>query len=488
MGVIQKQGLLNTVITYSGVVIGFVSLLFIQPQLLTSSELGLVRILLAFSTIVATVMPLGVGNINTKFFPHFRNKDKKHYGYFGFMLLFLIAGFIICTALIFLFKSNIIELYSEQSPLFVNYFYLAIPFAFIIACVAILNTYVSSLYKTVAVTFWDSIMNKLLFVVVIVLYYLEILSFDLFVFSFIGLYVIQVLFLLIYALVTDSVSLRINFPKIKSVGVKPMIKYGLLLSLASISSSGLRLIDTVMIGAFLELDFVGIFAVTSFIALIIEIPLTSLEKISNVQIARFWVENNIEGIKNIYKKSVRYLMLIGGILLIGILLNIQDMLSFLPQQYADAKNVTIIASIGAFINISTGLNNAVLFNSNKYIYGTYLLLLLLVLAVINNLIFIPLLGIEGAAFASALSSVIYNIIKFIIIKIKFKMQPYDLSALKILLIISVTYFIGCLIPSFEFTVLSMVFRSVIVSFLYVSLVYLFRIAPEFDHYFKLKFK
>ena len=181
-------------------------------------------------------------------------------------------------------------------------------------------------------------------------------------------------------------------------------------------------------------------------------------------------------------------MLIGGILLIGILLNIQDMLSFLPQQYADAKNVTIIASIGAFINISTGLNNAVLFNSNKYIYGTYLLLLLLVLAVINNLIFIPLWGIEGAAFASALSSVIYNIIKFIIIKIKFKMQPYDLSALKILLIISVTYFIGCLIPSFEFTVLSMVFRSVIVSFLYVSLVYLFRIVPEFDHYFKLKFK
>ena len=188
MGVIQKQGLLNTVITYSGVVIGFVSLLFIQPQLLTSSELGLIRILLAFATIVATVMPLGVGNINTKFFPHFRNKEKKHFGYFGLMLFFLLVGFLICASLILVFKGKIIEIYSEQSPLFVNYFYLAIPFALIIACVAILNTYVSSLYKTVAVTFWDSIMNKILFVVVIVLYYFEFLSFDLFVFSFVGLY------------------------------------------------------------------------------------------------------------------------------------------------------------------------------------------------------------------------------------------------------------------------------------------------------------
>ena len=486
MGVIQKQGLLNTVITYSGVVIGFVSLLFIQPQLLTSSELGLIRILLAFATIVATIMPLGVGNINTKFFPHFRNKEKKHFGYFGLMLLFLLVGFIICASLILVFKGKIIEVYSEQSPLFVNYFYLAIPFALIIAFVAVLNTYVSSLYKTVAVTFWDSIMNKILFVVVIVLYYFGFLSFDLFVFSFVGLYALQVLFLLIYAVVTDSVSLKINFSKVKSVGLKPMVKYGLLLSLASISS-WLKFIDTVMIGAFLELDFVGIFTVTSFIALIIDIPLVSLEKISNVQIAKFWVENNLEGIKSIYKKSVKYLMLIGGLLLIGILLNIEDMLSFLPQEYANAKNVTVIASIGAFINISTGLNNAVLFNSNNYVYGTYLLLLLLVLAVINNLIFIPLWGIEGAAFASAFSVVIYNMIKFLIIKIKFKMQPYDLNALKILLIISITFIIGYVLPSFDFTIFSMIFRSVIVSIIYVSLVYLFRIVPEFDKYFKLKF-
>jgi O-antigen/teichoic acid export membrane protein len=242
-----------------------------------------------------------------------------------------------------------------------------------------------------------------------------------------------------------------------------------------------------MIGAFLELDFVGIFTVTSFIALIIDIPLVSLEKISNVQIAKFWVENNLEGIKSIYKKSVKYLMLIGGLLLIGILLNIEDMLSFLPQEYANAKNVTVIASIGAFINISTGLNNAVLFNSNKYVYGTYLLLLLLVLAIINNLIFIPLWGIEGAAFASAFSVVIYNMIKFLIIKIKFKMQPYDLNALKILLIISITFIIGYVLPSFDFTIFSMIFRSVIVSIIYVSLVYLFRIVPEFDKYFKLKF-
>ncbi len=487
MGVIQKQGLLNTVVTYSGVVIGFVSLLFIQPQLLTSSELGLIRILLAFATIVATVMPLGVGNINTKFFPHFRNKEKKHFGYFGLMLLFLLVGFLICASLILVFKGEIIEIYSEQSPLFVNYFYLAIPFALIIACVAILNTYVSSLYKTVAVTFWDSIMNKILFVAVIILYYFGFLSFDLFVFSFVGLYALQVLFLLIYAIVSDSVSLKINFPKVKSVGLKSMVKYGLLLSLASISSSGLKFIDTVMIGAFLELDFVGVFTVTSFIALIIDIPLVSLEKISNVQIAKFWVENNIEGIKSIYKKSVKYLMLIGGLLLIGILLNIEDMLSFLPQEYANAKNVTIIASIGAFINVSTGLNNAVLFNSNNYVYGTYLLLLLLVLAVINNLIFIPLWGIEGAAFASAFSVVIYNLIKFIIIKIKFQMQPYDLNALKILLIISITFVIGYLLPSFDFTIFSMIFRSVIVSVLYVFLVYLLKIVPEFDKYFKLKF-
>ena len=118
--------------------------------------------------------------------------------------------------------------------------------------------------------------------------------------------------------------------------------------------------------------------------------------------------------------------------MVGIIANIHDLLGLLPEAYHQGATVAIIACVGGFLNIATGVNTSILFTSDKYLYGTYLLFLLLILAVILNIILIPIYGIEGAALATALSSVIYNVLKYFIILKKFKMQPYDTSSLKIL--------------------------------------------------------
>ena len=101
---IKKQGIQNTLITYVGVAIGFVSLMFIQPNLLKTEELGLTRILIASASLLATILPLGVSSVTTRYFPFFRNQDKKHHGYFGFMLLFPLLGTLVCAILIYSFN------------------------------------------------------------------------------------------------------------------------------------------------------------------------------------------------------------------------------------------------------------------------------------------------------------------------------------------------------------------------------------------------
>ena len=97
---IRKQGIRNAIITYIGVLIGFVSLMFIQPKFLTPEELGLTRILLAAASLIATLLPLGVSSVTTKYFPYFRNAEKKHHGYFGLMLIFPLVGTALCGILL----------------------------------------------------------------------------------------------------------------------------------------------------------------------------------------------------------------------------------------------------------------------------------------------------------------------------------------------------------------------------------------------------
>ena len=118
MGIIQKQGIQNTIITYLGIVIGFVNLIIIQPLLLTKEEVGLIRVLFSFSSLVAVLVPLGITNITIRYFPLFRNKEKGHFGFLGFVLLFPVVGGILIYILLAVFKNTIIGQYEVNSKLF----------------------------------------------------------------------------------------------------------------------------------------------------------------------------------------------------------------------------------------------------------------------------------------------------------------------------------------------------------------------------------
>ncbi len=486
MSTIKKQGIRNTIITYSGVVIGFVSLLFIQPNLLKPEELGLTRILIAASSLIATILPLGVSSVTTKFFPYFRNEEKNHHGYFGFMFIFPLLGSIICGILIYLFKDIIINEYKEQSYLFTQYFNLLFPFAIIMGLNMTLNAYCSSLFKTTIISFFEGIVSRILFILLIIIYYVHWIDLTQFMYSFVAIYLLQIVSMLIYIYSIDKPSFWIDSSVLKSVGVGKLLKFGLLLTLASFSSLSMRHLDSIMIGKYMSLDYVGIFAVSAYLALVIEIPLTSLERITHTKVSQAWANKDMESIKAIYYQSVKYLMLIGGLLLIGIVTNVNDLLSLLPNAYHQGDTVAIVACVGGFLNIATGVNTSILFTSDKYIYGTYLLLLLLILAFILNVILIPRYGITGAALATAISSVIYNLLKYIIIWKNFKLQPYNSSSAKILLVILLTFSVVIFIPSINNAIVTMLIKSTIITLVYCISTYVLNIVPEFHKYLKLK--
>lgn len=482
MGVIQKQGITNAVITYTGVAIGFVSLLFIQPNLLNPEELGLTRIIIAAASLIATILPLGVTSVTAKFFPYFRNEEKNHHGYFGFMLLFPLVGTFLCWILVYSFKDAIIHQYVKQSLLFTRFFDLLLPFGVIISLNMALNVYCASLFKTSFNTFMEGVAVRILFIVLLVIYYFEWIDLVQFMYLFVTIYLIQALSIVIYIYNIDRPSLKIDTKHLKSVGVAKLLKFGLLLTITGFSSLGLRHLDTIMIGKYLNLEQVGVFAVSAYIALVIEIPLSSLERITHFKVSQAWANKDIPEIKSIYYQSVKYLMLGGGLMMIGIIANIHDLLSLLPAIYHTGATVAIIACVGGFLNIATGVNTSILFTSEKYVYGSYLLFFLFVMAFVLNIVLIPRYGIEGAAFATALSSFIYNTLKYFIIWKNFKMQPYDTSSLKILLVILVVFMIAYFIPSLENAIISMLLKSSIITVVYLGLAYSLKIVPEFHKY------
>ena len=481
MGVVKKQGILNTLIVYIGIAIGFISLLVVQPQLLKPSEVGLIRILLSFSSLLAAVFPLGAPNINVKYLPKFFDPSKRHHGFFGLVLLFPILGVLLGSVFLYFLKDWFLGLYSEKSPLFVDYFEWVLPLAVFITFIYTFNSYCNAVFKTVFPSLLNDIVNRLLLIAIIVLYFFQFLDLNQFVTAFVLIYFLQGFLLLIYILWTGNPGFvpDINYTN-ERVGLQSIIRYGFILTFTSVSSISIKYLDSVFLGK-QSLEAVGVYSVAAFIALIIETPLNSLERIANSKIAHLLSENNVEEIKKIYVTSSRYLMWLGGVLACLVVVNIEDLLLLLPEAYRSGAIVTVIVSMGAFVNMATGINYPILINSSKYIWGSFFLLVLLLLSLLGNWLLIDVyqMGIMGAAIATTSSSVIYNLLKFLFIWKNFKMQPFNFVSVKILLIVCIGLSVGILIPSLSHPVLSILIRGSMCAIVLLSLTYILNILPEF---------
>jgi O-antigen/teichoic acid export membrane protein len=485
MGIIQRQGLKNALITYTGIVIGYISLIVIQPHFLTREELGLTRVLFSFSAFIATFFPLGIQSITVKYFPLFRNIDKRHNGYFGFMVLFPLIGFLIASSVIYFFKSQIVSQYVEQSFLFTRYFDYVFPFMLILSMIGVLSSYSYAIYKTTVPSFLNDIVVRLMFVGIILLYYFGYFDLNGFIISYLFIYLVQLVLLMIYIAVYDRPGLRIDFSYLKSNDPKAMISFGLLMSLASLASLGLKFLDIIILGKYVSLSMIGIYTVAVFVPTLIEAPYNALDRILAPKVAAAWAQNNVNEIEVIYKKSTRYMFLIGGLLFIGINANISSLMNLLPQDFSQGIIVVNIISIGTIINMATGANDSILMNSSKYIYGTYLMVFLFVLSLTLNFIFIPQYGIVGAALATAISVTVYNILKFSLIYNFFGMQPFEKSSVRVLLSLVLTGLVSFFIPKVGNHYIDIIINASITTAVFLMMIYRMKIVPELLESFKL---
>lgn len=482
MGVIQRQSIKNFFTSYVGILIGFVNILIIQPRFLAPEELGLTRVLYSFSLLLCTFVPLGTANISIKFFPKFRNPAKRHHGFFGFIIWSTFIGFILTACMLLVFKNFFIGQYLEKSKLFADFFYFVFPLTFILALITQLNTYCYSLYKSTVPSFINDIVMRVGIIALISLYYLKLFSLSTFIILFVSVYGTQIILLLIYIFYEDKPGFIIDFSFFKTIGWKPLISFGLILWLSSISSTGLKELATIILGTKVSLDNVAVYVVAAFIPTLIEAPLNALDKIATFNITTALSNNNLKIVDEIYKKSARYMLLIGGLLFLLVNGNIQSLLQFLPEKYRGGENIVFILSFGTLFNMATGLNSQILVYSEKYFYGALMMIIAVIINFILQLLLIPHYGVIGAASATACSGIIMNSANSIIVFKHYRLQPIDTNTFKVAALILVIGTVDYFIPHFLNAYSDIILHSGIIAALYVTGSYLLNFVPELVEY------
>lgn len=87
----------------------------------------MLSLIVAVGLLLAQFSNLGMSYTVWRFFPFFRNKEKRNYGFFQFSLLITLIGVLIFTFLAILLKEPITSFYLEKSKEFETYYYWIIP-------------------------------------------------------------------------------------------------------------------------------------------------------------------------------------------------------------------------------------------------------------------------------------------------------------------------------------------------------------------------
>ena len=485
MGVVVSQSFKNIISTYLGFFIGAINTLFLYTEFLSDEYYGMVGYMLSLAFVIMPLMAFGTHNTLVKFYSTFKSRVSIN----SFLTLMLVLPLCIIIPLIlitYLSHDTITGFLSKKNDIIKGYLWHTVIIAIALAYFEVFFAWAKVQMQTVFGNFMKEVFHRVGAMILLFLLHFEVITLEQFMAGLVVVYVLRMLVMNIYAF---SVKLPVIIFK-RVPDLKNILKYSFLIIIAGSIATIILDVDKVMLGHYIDIKEIAYYNVAIFIATVIAVPQRAMHQILMPLSAKYLNEKDFDSLEDLYKRSSLNLFIVGGLIFLLIVLNINQLYFIIPEEFRGGLLVVFMISFTKLYDNALGSNNAILFNSDYYRIVLVLGVFLVILMVLLNIIFIPVLGINGAGIATFIAVFLYNSIKLFFVYKKFKMVPFTKSTLKIgvLLIASVLLFYFWEFPFHPITNIGL--KSVLITAIYVFVVYRFNFSEDISilikKYLKLK--
>ena len=250
--------------------------------------------------------------------------------------------------------------------------------------------------------------------------------------------------------------------------------------IAILSSAGNSLIanlDGLMIVGLMDngLYWAGIYTTLFFMTTVIFVPYRAMMRIATPLISGHWKDNDMVSMESLYKKFTVVNFALGAFIFIGMWANLDNLLSFIPPEFRAGKYVFLFIGIGRLFDAMAGLNCVIVITSNKFRYDLFFTIALIAVTILTTYLFIVVFGwgMIGAAIATGISLLLFNAARLIFVYVHFKLQPFSMACLYVLIISLAVFGLNYVLPPLPNVFLDMAVRSVLITLLFfIPLIYL----------------
>jgi O-antigen/teichoic acid export membrane protein len=480
LGIVIRQAVSSTIYSYAGAALGFVTVWFVNRLWLTSEQNGLLNILISISLLTGSLTNLGMTGVTTRMFPRFRDAASEHGRFLFYPLVVTAAGFLLFLGMFFLFSDELAERNLEKSRLLSENLNYLIPLTFFIGIFYVLDAFSRSIYLTTAGVVIKEVLLRVVILIAAYAYHAGAISFDTFVLIYCSSFCAMAIAMAFYLYSRGEFHLKKPVSPLDPALKKEMFQVAQFSVITGLSSLLISHIDKFIVNDFLGLAYAGVFAVATYFGSMIQIPARSIIRITSTIIADAWNRNDVDHIRQVYHKTCLNQTIIGFCLYLCLWINIDNIISLMPSDYTGAGNVILLIALGYLIDLATGVNGVIIGTSRHYRYDSIFMFLLILVTIATNIVLIPRYGLTGAAAASCITFLLYNLARYTFIVIKFNMQPYNFSFVKVLLAGILAAVVARFIPQSINPYLDTIIRSAVFLIIYWPMIYAMHVSADLN--------
>lgn len=485
MGIVIRQSIKASFVSYIGVGLGLINNLFISTKFLSPEQLAITRLLLENSLVFAAFAHLGTPFMMDKFFVHFKNPENKHDGFIGFLWFWSLIGVGIFSVLYMSFREPIANYFLLKSPQILDYHFLSIPLTAFWTFLLFFDAYSRNNARIAIPAAIREVFIKIANIGLILVYALGWMSFEVLVYATVALYGVAVIMLISYIKWLGKLFLQINWNLWRNPYTKQMFAFGMVILLGGIGENTFKFADRVMLAGQEGLKESAIFMLATFIVLTIEIPKKALAQISIPLLSEALQTQNFPKLKEIYHQVALHQFLAGLFVFMGIWACIDEIFWLLPKGniYGEGKWVVLILGLTTLFNMASGMRAEVIMYSQKYYFTTIFVLVFTLVNVVLNYQFIGWYGIEGAAYATAIATILYVLTQVAFVYKHFKILPYQVKQIGVFVFSAILLFSTYLFPKAENlweVLLFIALKALWITTAYFTFLFFFKISPEIN--------
>ena len=484
MGVIIRQSVKSSISNYIGIGLGFLSLFVFLPLFYNPTELGAVRLLIESTAVIGSFALMGTNYSINRFFPYFKTEDGKHHGFFFWALIIPLIGYLmVLTGLIF-FKLPLLALFKRDAAMLTPLYPMLIFMILFSLYQTVMETCAANYGRTAISNFLREVMLRVFVITTGFLYYKGYMAFSSSIWLMVFAYMMVTLLNVYFLRKLTPINLKPDFAFLKSNPEvrNDSIRFTGFLFLGGLTGLVVSKLDFFMISGLKNLDDTAVYSIGFYLAMLIDIPKRTLLQIATPIFSHHMKNKEMLEVQKLYQRSTLNQFMAAMVLFYLIWINVDNMYALMPRgdYYAQGKWVVLLIGITRLIDALGASASPILANSPYYAWTLINFIIAAVVAIVANLLLIPIYGINGAAAGTLITFICTQSFAMIVLYAKMKLHPFSKQKLLLTGLFGIMMLFSFTGKGVEYPILDSILRTTALGGSFIYLLYAFHISHEIN--------